>query len=102
MTQIGQGDKMKSYNWEFNVVRFSSERIWCMPGGKVVVYTALIPITKNEAGLAVVLGHEISHAIASHGNERMSAQMLEQLGFSALDVRWQINRNKPKVYSKGL
>lgn len=93
MTQIGQGDKMKSYSWEFNLVRDSAVNAWCMPGGKVVVYSALLPISKTEAGLAVVLGHEISHAIASHGNERMSAQMLEQLGFSALDVAL---ANKPE------
>ena len=93
MTQIGMGEKMQTYKWEFNVVKDSVANAWCMPGGKVVVYTALFPITKTEAGLAVVLGHEISHAIASHGNERMSQQMLEQLGFSALDVAM---ANKPE------
>ncbi len=86
MTQIGMADKMKLYNWEFNTVRDSSANAWCMPGGKVVVYTGLLPITKTETGLAVVVGHEISHAIASHGNERMSQEMLQQLGISALDV----------------
>ena len=59
---------------------------WCMPGGKVVVYTGLLPITNTEAGIALVMGHEIAHAIASHGNERMSASMLQQLGMTALDV----------------
>lgn len=93
MTQIGMGDKMKQYSWEFNVVRDSVANAWCMPGGKVVVYTGILPLTKNEAGLAVVLGHEIAHAIASHGNERMSAQMLEELGFTALDVAL---ANKPE------
>ena len=93
MTQIGMADKMKSYSWEFNVVKDSVANAWCMPGGKVVVYTGLLPITKTEAGLAVVMGHEISHAIASHGNERMSAQMLQELGFSALDVAM---ANKPE------
>jgi predicted Zn-dependent protease len=87
MTQIGQAEKMKSYNWEFNVVKDdTTANAWCMPGGKVVVYTGLLPITKTEAGLAVVMGHEISHAIASHGNERMSAGMMQQLGMTALDV----------------
>jgi len=87
MTQIGQGDKMKSYSWEFNTVKDdTTANAWCMPGGKVVVYTGLLPITKTETGLAVVMGHEISHAIASHGNERMSAGMMQQLGMTALDV----------------
>jgi predicted Zn-dependent protease len=86
MTQIGQAERMKSYSWEFNVVKDSIANAWCMPGGKVVVYTGLLPITKTETGLAVVMGHEISHAIASHGNERMSAGMMQQLGMTALDV----------------
>lgn len=86
MTQIGQADRMKSYSWEFNVVSDSAANAWCMPGGKVVVYTGLLPITKTETGLAVVMGHEIAHAIASHGNERMSASMMQELGMSALDL----------------
>jgi predicted Zn-dependent protease len=86
MNQIGLSERMQSYKWEYNVVRDSMANAWCMPGGKVVVYTGILPITKTETGLAVVMGHEISHAIASHGNERMSAAMLEQLGFSALDA----------------
>jgi predicted Zn-dependent protease len=94
MNSIGQADKMKGYNWEFNVIREDSiVNAWCMPGGKVVVYTGILPLTKNETGLAVVLGHEISHAIASHGSERMSAMMVEQLGFTALDVAL---ANKPE------
>ncbi len=86
MTQIGLADRMKGYNWEFNVVNEPVANAWCMPGGKVVVYTGLLPITQSETGLAVVMGHEISHAIASHGNERMSAAMMQELGMTALDV----------------
>lgn len=86
MTQIGLAEKMKSYSWEFNVVNDPIANAWCMPGGKVVVYTGLLPITQTEAGLAVVMGHEISHAIASHGNERMSASMMQELGMTALDL----------------
>ncbi len=97
MTEIGMGDRMKQYNWEFNVVRDSLANAWCMPGGKVVVYTGILPLTKNETGLAVVLGHEIAHAIASHGNERMSAQMLEELGFSALDMAMASKPEKTKA-----
>ena len=76
----GLGDRVKDFNWEFNLVKDSVANAWCMPGGKVVVYTGILPITKNENGLAVVMGHEIAHAIARHGNERMSQEMLVQLG----------------------
>jgi predicted Zn-dependent protease len=75
---------LETYKWEFNLVNNKEVNAWCMPGGKVVVYTGLLPITQNEAALAVVLGHEITHAVAHHGNERMSqgafAQGLEVVG----------------------
>src|SRR6059058_5338052 len=61
-----------------NLVNSNEVNAWCMPGGKVVVYTGLLPISQNEAGLAVVLGHEISHAIFQHGNERMSQGLIAQ------------------------
>ncbi len=67
-----------SYKWEFNLVDDKTVNAWCMPGGKVVVYTGLLPVTQNENALAVVMGHEIAHAIAHHGNERMSQQMKAQ------------------------
>jgi predicted Zn-dependent protease len=69
---------LSSYKWEFNLVDNPQVNAWCMPGGKVVVYTGLLPVTKNEAALAVVLGHEITHAIAQHGNERMSQAAVAQ------------------------
>jgi predicted Zn-dependent protease len=70
--------RIKGYSWEFNLVAENTVNAWCMPGGKVVVYTGILPITKTEEGLAVVMGHEIAHAIARHGNERMSQGMLAQ------------------------
>jgi predicted Zn-dependent protease len=77
-------EELDTYKWEFNLVNNKEVNAWCMPGGKVVVYTGLLPITQNEAALAVVLGHEITHAVAHHGNERMSqgavAQGLEIVG----------------------
>lgn len=79
-------DHLNGYNWEFNLVDDKQVNAWCMPGGKVVVYTGILPITKNEAGLAVVLGHEIAHAIAEHGNERMSQQLMQQVGAVGLMV----------------
>jgi predicted Zn-dependent protease len=70
--------ELKDYKWEFNLVDNKEVNAWCMPGGKVVVYTGLLPITQNEAALAVVLGHEITHAVAHHGNERMSQGAIAQ------------------------
>ncbi|HEU4471451.1 MAG TPA: M48 family metallopeptidase [Flavisolibacter sp.] len=77
---------LDGYQWEFNLVNNADANAWCMPGGKVVVYTGLLPITQNEAALAVVMGHEISHAIFQHGNERMSQGLAQQLGGVALSV----------------
>lgn len=82
----GAASRVGGYKWEFNLVNDATANAWCMPGGKVVVYTGLLPITKDANGLAVVLAHEISHAIANHGNERMSQQMGVALGGMALDV----------------
>lgn len=78
--------ELEGYNWEFNLVESPEVNAWCMPGGKVVVYTGILPITKDETGLAVVMGHEIAHAVAQHGAERMSQGLLQQLGGVALSV----------------
>jgi predicted Zn-dependent protease len=82
----GKGAILEGYNWEFNTVDSKEANAWCMPGGKVVVYTGLLPITQTETGLAIVVGHEIAHAIAKHGSERMSQAMMQQLGGMALQV----------------
>lgn len=74
----GLTNDLSNYKWEFNLVDSKDVNAWCMPGGKVVVYTGILPITQNEAALAVVLGHEITHAVAGHGRERMSQGMLAQ------------------------
>jgi len=75
---------LTGYGWEFNLVDDKEANAWCMPGGRVVVYTGMLPITRNEGGLAVVMGHEIAHAVAEHGEERMSQGLLAQLGGAAL------------------
>jgi len=75
---------LSGYGWEFNLVDNKEANAWCMPGGKVVAYTGILPLTSNEVGLAVVLGHEIAHAVAGHGDERMSQGLLAQLGGVAL------------------
>ncbi|EEI89948.1 peptidase, M48 family [Sphingobacterium spiritivorum ATCC 33300] len=69
-----------NFNWEFNLIQSDEVNAWCMPGGKVAVYTGILPITVNEAGLATVMGHEIAHAIAKHSSEQMSNQILLQTG----------------------
>jgi predicted Zn-dependent protease len=84
--QNNLSEVLDGYKWEFNLVQDKDANAWAMPGGKVVVYTGLLPITQNEAALAVVLGHEISHAIFQHGNERMSQGLAQQLGGAALSV----------------
>ena len=82
----GYSAVLEGYQWEFNLVDNKEANAWCMPGGKVVVYTGLLPFTQNEAGLAIVMGHEIAHAVAQHGSERMSQALLQQLGGIALQV----------------
>jgi predicted Zn-dependent protease len=89
----GKANILDGYQWEFNLVDNNEVNAWCMPGGKVVVYTGLLPIAKNEAALSVVMGHEIAHAVATHGNERMSQGVLQQLGGVALSVAL---ANKPQ------
>jgi predicted Zn-dependent protease len=78
--------QLDGYKWEYNLVKNDTTvNAWCMPGGKVVVYSGLLPVTKDKNGLAVVLSHEIAHAVARHGNERMSQEMLAQYGSLALN-----------------
>lgn len=81
---IGREADVASYQWEFNLIEDKSINAWCMPGGKVAVYTGILPVTKNDTGLAVVMGHEISHALAGHGNERISQAMAAQYGGAIL------------------
>ncbi|GAK50988.1 peptidase M48, Ste24p [Candidatus Moduliflexus flocculans] len=78
--------ELQNYAWEFNLVESDEVNAWCMPGGKVVVYTGILPITRDETGLAVVMGHEIAHAVAKHGAERMSQELLVQMGGIGLSV----------------
>lgn len=86
LVQNGLGSRVQDFQWEFNLVQDDTPNAWCMPGGKVVFYTGILPYTQTEGGIAVVMGHEIAHAVARHGNERMSQQMGLQLGGVALSV----------------
>ena len=84
--QQGLSSRLEGYQWEYNLVEDKAANAWCMPGGKIVVYTGLLPITQNEAALAAVMGHEVSHALLYHGNERMSQGLIAELGGTALSV----------------
>ena len=85
-TDNNLADRLQGYQWEFNLVKNDTTiNAWCMPGGKVVVYSGLLPVTKDKNGLAVVMSHEIAHAVARHGNERMSQELLTQYGSLALN-----------------
>lgn len=92
-TDNGMGDQLRDYQWEFNLIENDEVNAWAMPGGKVVVYTGLLPVAKTETGLAVVMGHEIAHAVAKHGDERMSHVLVAQMGGMALS---EALKNRPE------
>ncbi len=79
----GLQKRVAGFKWEYNLVQSNQANAWCMPGGKIAVYTGILPITQTEAGLAAVMGHEVAHAIAKHGNERMTQALGVQLGTAA-------------------
>lgn len=85
MAQNGLSSHLDGYAWEFNLIESNQINAWCMPGGKVAFYTGILPVCEGEAGVAVVMGHEIAHAIAEHGSERMSHSMVVQMGGMALN-----------------
>jgi len=89
----GLADKLDGYQWEFHLVESKEANAWAMPGGKVVVYAGILPLCQNDTGLAVVLGHEVAHAVADHGAERMSHALLAELGGAALKTAI---KNKPE------
>ncbi len=89
----GWGHELSNYAWEFNLIESDQINAWCMPGGKVAFYTGILPVCQGETGIAVVMGHEVAHAIAEHGAERMSHQMIVQMGGMALS---QAIKEKPE------
>ena len=94
LAENGMKDRVKEFSWEFNVTDENTVNAWCMPGGKVMFYTGILPICDGEAGIATVMGHEIAHAVARHGNERMSQGLAVQAGGMALSVALQ---EKPEM-----
>jgi predicted Zn-dependent protease len=86
LTYLGQSQYLNDYRWEYKLIDSKEVNAWCMPGGKIVVYTGILPVTKDDAGLATVMGHEVSHALANHGAQRMSAAQLQQIGAAGVAV----------------
>jgi len=86
LNQMGEKELAQQFSWQFNLVNDNAANAWCMPGGKVVLYTGILPITMDETGMAVVMAHEIAHAVAQHGNERLSQALAQAVGYVALDV----------------
>jgi predicted Zn-dependent protease len=82
----GNAHYLDEYRWEFNLIRDDAINAWVMPGGKIVFYTGILPVTQTEAGIAVVMGHEIAHALLNHGQQRMSAGLLQELVGVSLNV----------------
>lgn len=90
--QQNASEQLAGYQWEFNLIQDDKQQnAWAMPGGKVAVYTGILPITQDENGLAVVMAHEIAHAVAKHGSERMSQGLVQQLGGQALSAALSTN-----------
>lgn len=95
----GYGEYLTEYQWDYNLVESSDINAWCMPGGKIVIYTGILPITKNEAGLAAVMGHEVAHALANHGQQRMSASQIQQLGAVAGNIALAKNPQNQELFN---
>lgn len=91
--RIAEATGRTDYQWEFNLIEDKQANAFCLPGGKVAVYTGILPVTRDDAGLAAVLGHEVAHAIARHGGERVSEGLLVQVGLAATQVA--LSRNDP-------
>ena len=101
LTFLGQTDYLKDYRWEYKLVDNKEVNAWCMPGGKIVVYSGILPITKDESGLATVMGHEVSHALANHGAQRMSAAQLQQIGAAGIAaVTGNQSEEKQKIWQQ--
>ena len=99
-TRIAEATGRKDLQWEFKVIEGQQANAFALPGGKVAVYTGILPITRDDAGLAAVLGHEVAHAIARHGAERLSQDMLVQVGLAATMTALS-NRDPKTVQSVG-
>jgi predicted Zn-dependent protease len=91
---------LKDYRWDYNLVEDPAVNAWCMPGGKIVFYTGILPITQGEVGVAAVMGHEVAHALANHGQQRMSAGQLQMLGAVAGNVALSNDPENQRIFNE--
>lgn len=96
----GYAGYLKDYQWEYNLVDDPAVNAWCMPGGKIVFYTGILPIAKNDAGIAAVMGHEVAHALANHGQQRMSAAQYQALGAVAGNIALGNDPQKQNIFNQ--
>jgi len=96
MRANNMGKEAAAYEWEFNLIEEESLNAWCMPGGKVVFYTGILPIAKNTDGIAAIMGHEIAHAFGKHGQERMSSSQMQLLGSAVVNIGTQSKEEKER------
>ena len=89
----GHEGYLNDYKWEYNLINDKTVNAWCMPGGKIVFYTGILPIAQSETGVAAIMGHEVAHALANHGQQRMSAGLLQQAGAIGLNVALEDDEN---------
>jgi predicted Zn-dependent protease len=90
LNSIGEEKYLADYQWDYKLVQDESVNAWCMPGGKIVFYTGILPICQGETGVAIVMGHEVAHALANHGAQRMSASQVQALGAVGVAVGGQV------------
>lgn len=95
----GYNDYLKEYQWEYNLVKNEALNAWCMPGGKIVFYSGILPVCETEAGVAAVMGHEVAHALVDHGAQRMSAGTLQQVGLVVGNLATMDDRDKNLMFN---
>lgn len=93
LNALGYQGYLNDYRWEYNLIQSDVVNAWCMPGGKIAFYTGILPVAQNETAIAAIMGHEVAHALVNHGQQRMSAGMLQQAGAIGLNVFLQDNEN---------
>lgn len=96
----GYAGYLSDYKWEYNLVEDATVNAWCMPGGKIVFYTGILPIAKGEAGIAAIMGHEVAHALANHGQQRMSASQLQALGAVAGNIALSKDPENQEIFNQ--
>ncbi|PKP26028.1 MAG: peptidase M48 [Bacteroidetes bacterium HGW-Bacteroidetes-2] len=95
----GYAGYLKEYQWDYNLVQDDAVNAWCMPGGKIVFYTGILPIANTDARIAAVMGHEVAHALANHGQQRMSAGQLQQVGAVAGNIALSKNPENQAIFN---